>query len=77
MTHLFICRKCCKNIYNVCAYVNSSTAFPYHILKDLRCVAHPNMTPNWEYVEDKYLHIPVIFKSDLSQDKIRLEAIQR
>lgn len=73
MTFVFICRQCVGLLYNACActYLNSSTAFPYHIIKNLKC---PNGYEhcNWEYVEEvTNLHIPVNFKSKLTQESIR------
>lgn len=69
MTFVFICRKCAP--MGSCAYLNSSTAFPYHIVKDLKCPLGEHMTPNWEFAEKVALHIPVNFRSTLSQESIR------
>lgn len=73
MTFIFICRKCTKDMYNVCAYLNSSTAFPRNIIKDLKCPFGEHMTPNWEYAEKVDLFIPVNFKSTLSQESMKKE----
>ena len=57
----FVCTECAKEPpFNYCYYKNSSTAFPFNILKNLKCPqGYTDTKHNWRYVEGLLLgHIP-------------------
>ncbi len=69
MTFFFVCHRCS---FTVCCVENSSTAFPYYMLKELRC-PFGHLQSHFEEVGKtaEYPRIPRNYEVLDTQDKIR------